>query len=159
MTTQINEIISNIINNIIRAYQFIQDIGISIPAEKLRNILKEVEHIAIHELAHEIIRSIYPETRDYYKSNPILGECIDEVGARMLELYISKRIGTYTHTFDEHVYELKHYTNLQEISIDVRDLEEMYRETEKQIDEKKLKEAIDIVIKRCIEWVPKKRNS
>ncbi len=150
------ETISSVVNNIVKAYKFIEEsLGISLSRDVLEKILKEVEHIAIHELSHGVIHSVYPEITDLHHRDPIVAECIQEIGARLLELYISSKIGVYTHTFEEHIHELKHYTLLRDIDIKPRDLEELYRETVELIKEKKLIKAVENVVGKCMEWLRK----
>jgi len=145
---------SKIINNIIKAYRFIHEaMGVSIPQETVVKVLKEAEHIAIHELAHGLIHTVYPEIIEIHHRDPVVGECIDEICGRLIELYVSSRVGSYTHSFEEHAYELKYYTTLRALDIKARDLEELYRNIESLLEEKKLKEAIEIVTRKCMEWI------
>ncbi len=154
----VEEVASRVVNNIVRAYRFArEELGVSIPRETLLAVLGEAEHIALHELAHGIVRAIYPEIAGIHHRDPVLGECIDEVYGRMIELYISRRIGAYTHSFEEHAYELAHYTSLQGLGIRASSLEELYRRVEELLEEKRLRESIEVVARRCMEWAGRQR--
>jgi len=110
--------INNIIRNIVRAYELIRKIiGKNVSDNILIMILKEIEHIAIHELCHGALYTIYPEINIIENKNHVLSECINEIFSRLLETYTSSKIGAYTHSFDEHLHELKHYTLLSKLNI------------------------------------------
>jgi len=47
--------------------------------------------LSFNELAHEAIRAAYREPGALYEGDPALGECADEVGARVLEVFVLKR--------------------------------------------------------------------
>ncbi len=159
VTSLFDEIVSRVLNNLVKAHRFVcEALGVSIPREELAKVFEEVEHVAIHELVHGVVRRVYPGMEELYHEDEVLAECVDEVGARMLELYVSSRVGVYTHSFEEHVHELEHYTNLRDLGVEARDLEELYREFEKLVEEKKLGDALDAVVRKCMEWKHRLKN-
>ena len=84
---RIEELSQQVVENIVKAHRVL--IGIAkreIPENFLEEVLREVEHIAIHELAHGAIRVIYPEIDEL--EDTVLGTCIDEIVARLLDRYL-----------------------------------------------------------------------
>ena len=55
--------------------------------------LDEVSHIVIHEMAHRVIVTVYPEIEKLWNENTMLTECIGELGGRILERIISEKDG------------------------------------------------------------------
>ena len=150
----VKDVIGRVVENIVKAYESFKEItGSPIPEDVLRRVIDEVEHIAIHELAHGAIRAVYHEIDDIEERGHILGECIDEILGRLLETYVSAKISAHIHSFEEHVYELKNYTSLSKLDIKVEDLEELYRQVTKSLGRKELRNTIDIVAKKCEEWI------
>jgi len=49
--------------------------------------------------------------------------------ARLLETYVSKAVGIYAHSFEEHAHEPEHYAMLAELKIDAEKLKRLYTET------------------------------
>ncbi len=146
--------IKQIIENIIEAYESLREItGRDIPDEILDRVLGETEHIAIHELVHGAIWTVYPEIDKIEEDNRVFGECIDEVLGRLLEMYVSKHVGAYVHSFEEHVHELRYYTSLSGLDIKTEELEELYKRVSSLLEENRLREAIDIVVAKCNEWI------
>ncbi len=144
------EMVSRTVRKVVEAYNFItKELGVDLPSKLLERALMETAHIAVHELAHALIHAVYPEVARLYHEDPVLGECVDEVGGRLLETYISERIGAYVHSFEEHVHELGHYSHLEGLEITAKDLEELYKRISRMIEENKLREAIDLVAGRC----------
>ena len=144
------EVILRAVESIARAYRFIvESMGIEIPRSYLERVLGEVSHIAIHELAHAVIHVVYPEIDELYRESEVLGECVDEVGGRILEIYVSRGVGAPTHSFEEHVYELEHYSNLRGLGIRARDLEALYEEASRLIESKDLRKAVELVVAKC----------
>ncbi len=150
----VKDIVERVVENIVKTYTLLEEItGSHIPEEVLRRVIGEAEHIAIHELSHGAIRTVYPGIDELEEKDPVLGECIDEILSRLLETYISDQIGAYKHSFEEHVYELRNYTSLSNLNIRVEDLEELYKHTSRLFKEKKLRNAIDVVAMKCREWI------
>jgi len=150
----IESLVERVIRNIIRAYRLFEEIsGRDIPKDILKSVLDETEHIAIHELAHGVMYTIYPEIDIIKEENKSLCECIDEIAGRFLERYVSSKIGTHVHSFEEHLHELRSYTSLSRINISVEELEELYKQFIKLIRRKELKRAVNVVIVKCREWI------
>ncbi len=123
--------------NIIVAHKILEDIiGEDIPHDILEHILDEVEHIAIHELCHAVIRAVYPEIESLYEKNEELATCIDEITSRLLETYVSRKIGGYVHSIEEHVYELKLYKPLSNLNLSENMLAELYVKAEEALNSK-----------------------
>ncbi|HDI02428.1 MAG TPA: hypothetical protein ENF93_02150, partial [Ignisphaera sp.] len=54
-------LIRRVVNNIVNAYRAIEkELGVSISIDIVENALREVEHLAIHELCHAALNSLYP---------------------------------------------------------------------------------------------------
>ena len=150
----VRDTVECVIGNIVKAYRLFEELmGIRIPRSILERVLRETEHVAIHELAHGAIRVVYPEIDALEERDHTFGECIDEVLSRLLEVYISSRMGVYVHSFEEHEYELKNYTSLSKLNIKARDLEELYRQVSRLLEERRLREAVDVVARKCKEWI------
>ena len=118
-------------------------------------MLRETLHIAVHELAHAALRTTYPELEHLTHEEGALGECVDEIAARILELVVSEELGLATHTIEEHVYELKHYSNLANLPISAEELRKLYQQTTNQAREGKVNEVINTVLSKCREWLNK----
>ncbi len=145
--------VTRVVENIIKARDTIEGIlNKPIPEELVLDTLSEVEHIAIHELAHAAIRVAYPEVEELWHRDEVLGECVDEVAARVIEAYVSKRIGAYTHSFEEHLHELMHYTSLGNLGMTAEDLGTLYSEAENLLREGRLRDAVEVVVRRCRDW-------
>ncbi|RLE58277.1 MAG: hypothetical protein DRJ35_08180 [Thermoprotei archaeon] len=147
---RVNRRIKHTIERIVKTYEIYEQIlGKQIPLEILEDALAETEHLAIHEMAHAVIRLLFPEINTLEEENITLGECIDEIFARMLERYVSQKIGSSVHTFEEHVYELKHYTSMSDIEIKPEDLEKLYSKISKLLVGGDVESALLIVINEC----------
>ena len=150
----IEKLAERVVRNIVEAYSVLKEVvGERVPDDVLVRVLGEVEHIAVHELAHGAVRAVYPEIDAVEDEDPVLGECVDEVLARLLETLVSRRIGGFTHSFEEHVHELEHYTGLSNLNIKAEELEELYEQVSKLVEEKNLKSAIEKVFSKCREWI------
>ncbi len=146
--------VREIIENFIKAYEYLSKlIGKEIPKEEARKILKEVTHISIHELAHAAIHTAYPKIEELWRRDEVLGECVDELMGRILELVVSKELGIPTHTIEEHLHELKHYTNLSKLPISKEELTKLYREVIKRLESEGFEVAIKTVEAKCGEWL------
>ncbi len=148
----VKEKVLKVVEEIVKAYNFIvKELGITLPSSALEQVLNETSHIAIHELAHALIHTVYPEIEKLHDENPSLGECVDEVGGRIVETYISRKVGAFIHSFEEHVHELEHYTYLKGLRVTAKDLEELYEEVSKALERNRVKEVIGIIIEKCKE--------
>ncbi len=146
--------VERLVKNIVKAYMVLEEVvGKRVPEDVLVRVLGEVEHIAVHELAHGAIRAVCPEIDVVEEEDPVMGECVDEVLARLLETYVSRRIGGFTHSFEEHVHELEHYTSLSGLSIKAEELEELYEQVSRLVEEKNMRSALEKVFSKCREWV------
>ncbi len=142
-----------VVEKVAEAYKVLSEFAGPIHSEVLEEALREVEHIAIHELAHSAIRVAYPEIEVLWHRNEVLGECVDEVAARLIESYVSRRIGAYTHSFEEHIHELRHYTSLGNLGMAAEDLASLYSVLEKLLMEGRLRDAVEAVVGKCRDWV------
>jgi len=154
VSEDVNTAAKEVIDGILAAYEELSRLtGKPIPTDLVKGMLRETLHVAVHELAHAALRASYPELEHLTHSEDRLGECVDEVAARILELVISERLGLATHTIDEHVYELKHYSNLANLPITTEELRKLYQQTTKQAKEGKITELINTVLNTCREWM------
>ena len=152
--------VSEVIENIVRAREVIESVvGAPIPEDVLRRVLEEVEHIGIHELAHGALRVVYPGIDRVWHENPVLGECVDEVSARVIERYVSESIGSYTHDYEEHAHELRHYRNLADLNIRGEDLERLYSGVSDALKEGRLIDVVRGVERACREWISRSAGS
>ncbi len=148
------DMVRHVIENVIKAYRLLNDItGLHIPRDVLERVLSEVEHIAVHGLAHGAIRAVYPAIDELERRNPLLSECIDEVLSRLLETYVSAQVGGFVHSFEEHVYELKSYTQLSKLNIKARGLEELYKQAKELIESRSIGDMVRIAATKCREWI------
>ncbi len=155
----VGELSRQVIENIVKAYRaLVELLKCEIPDSILMKVLREVEHIAIHELVHGAIRTVYPEIDRLEEGDPVLGECIDEVAARLLEIYVSRAVGAYVHSFEEHAHELEHYAMLAELKIDAEKLRGLYAEAVVYIERGELRDVIELVRERCYEWLSYARS-
>jgi len=152
----ISVIAEDVVKGILATYEELTRItGKPIPADLVREVLRETLHIAVHELAHAALRTSYPEF-DRLIHEGDLGECVDEIAARVLELVVSERLGLATHSIDEHVYELKHYASLASLPVSVESLRELYEEATKSARAGDARRVVDLVLSKCRKWVKAK---
>ncbi len=150
----IEELSHQVIEDLVKAYRaLVELLKHEIPDSILKKVLREVEHIAIHELVHGAIRVVYPEIDTLEEEDPVLGECVDEVAARLLEIYVSRAVGAYVHSFEEHAHELELYAMLAELKIDAEKLRHLYAEVVAHIECGELKTVMDIVRSQCLKWI------
>ncbi len=146
-------IAKEVAGNVIAAYEELTKLlGKPIPLGSVRDALRETLHIAVHELAHAALRAISPELVDIIHSDEVLGECFDEVASRILELIVSERLGIRTHTVEEHLYELKHYTGMANLPLDADELGELYEEALKTVEAGRVRDAVNLALLKCREW-------
>ena len=154
MTSGTGNEVKEIIENYVKAYEYLSKlVGKEIPKEEIEEVLKEATHLLIHELTHAAIHTAYPKIKEIWEENEVLGECIDEVGGRVLELLVSKELGIPTHTIEEHLHELKHYTNLTKLPITKEELSKLYDEAISKLRSEGVKALINTVITKCRDWV------
>jgi len=146
------ELVSEILRRVVEAGSLLEEVaGRPIPREVLERVLREVEHIAIHELAHGAIRAVFPEIGELEEADPTW-ECVGEVLCRVVEAYASSRLGVEVHSFEEHAMELSLYSRLSGMEIGAEDLGELYREVEPLLEGGGLREALELVAERCGRW-------
>ncbi len=149
----IDAVTKEVVKRILTAHEELTRLtGKSLPTNLVKEVLRETLHIAVHELAHAALRASYPEFERLIHEGD-LGECVDEVTARILELVVSKELGLATHSIDEHAYELKHYANLANLPISAEDLRKLYEEALKLLRTGNLDGAINLVLAKCREWI------
>lgn len=142
-----------VVKGMLAAYEELTHlVGKPLPADLVEEALRETLHVAIHELAHAALRTTYPGF-EHLIHKGALGECVDEVAARILELMVSNRLGLVAHSIDEHVYELKHYASLANLPISAEDLRELYEEATKFVGAGDVRGAVDSVLSKCSEWI------
>lgn len=66
-------------------------------------------------------------------------------------MLVSERLGLATHSLDEHVYELKHYSSLADLPIGVEDLRELYGKAMKSAGAKDVRNVVELVLSKCRE--------
>ena len=81
-------------------------------------------------------QSCFPEIESLYEKNEEFATCIDEIASRLLETYVSRKIGGYVHSIEEHVYELKLYTPLSNLNLSENTLAELYVRAEEALNSK-----------------------
>ncbi|HDD25662.1 MAG TPA: hypothetical protein ENF75_01050 [Acidilobales archaeon] len=139
----IEELAKDVINNIVKAYEELRRVlKIDLPKELVNEALRETEHIVIHELCHAAIRKVYPEIGKVYDVNEAKATCVDELVGRLLETYVSRRVGAFVHSFEEHITELRLYAPLSNLNITPELLKGLYEEMVKAIEGGKLREFI-----------------
>ena len=149
----IDAVTKEVVKGILAAHEELTRLtGKPLPANLVKEVLRETLHIAVHELAHAALRASYPEFERLVHEGD-LGECVDEVTARILELVVSERLGLATHSIDEHVYELKHYISLANLPISAEGLRKLYEEAMKLLRTRNLDDAINLVLAKCREWI------
>jgi len=102
-----------------------------------------------------LLQAISPELVDIIHSDEVLGECVDEVASRILELIVSERLGIRTHTVEEHLYELKHYyyIGMANLPLNADELEDLYKEAKETVEVGGVRDAVNLVLLKCREWV------
>ena len=156
----VSTVAKEVVEGILAAYEELSRLtGKPIPTDLVKEMLREALHIAVHELAHAALRTAHPELERLTHEEGVLSECIDEIAARILELVVSERLGLATHTLEEHVYELKHYSNLANLPISAEELRKLYQQTTKQAREGRIAELINTVLNTCKEWVEASKNT
>ncbi len=156
MTSSIAHEVKEVIENVIKAYEYLSKlVGGGIPKEELEEVLKEATHLLVHELTHAAIHTAYPKIEEIWEENEVLGECVDEVGGRVLELLVSKELRIPTHTVEEHLHELKHYTNLTKLPITKEELSKLYNEAISKLRNEGIKASIKTIEMNCREWLRK----
>jgi len=129
--------------------------------EALAERLREAVMTFVHELSHEVIRSAYPELGTLHDRDPVLAECVDEVGARMLEVFVTRKLGAPAHSFEDLALELENYPSLREVRWGAGMLEELYSRAEPLLERRELKGLINMIIRECrklLEEKPERRH-
>lgn len=131
-----------------------------ISEEAFAERLREAVMTAVHELSHEVLRSVHPELGTLHDRDP-LRECVDEVGARMLEVFVARKLGARAHSFEDLAFELEHYPSLRGARWSAGVLEELYSRAEPLLEKRELKSFVGVVAGECrrlLEEKPERRR-
>jgi hypothetical protein len=145
---RVSEVAKEITNVVVKAFEVITGLS-PISENSLLKHLGDAVMVVVHELAHEAIRSAYRELDTLYERDPVLGECASEVGARMLEVYVLKKIGARAHSFEELALELEGYASLRGVCWSASMLQELYVRAEALLERMELKEFMGVVVREC----------
>ncbi|ALL00329.1 hypothetical protein Pyrde_0279 [Pyrodictium delaneyi] len=122
------EVFNNLVEKTLEALMLLERItGMSISREKLNRAIYSAVNVILHELSHASIQTVYPELDSIREIDEYLVLCIEEVGARLLEVYVAARIGLPAQSFEEHANELSWFPVFRG-RINSRLLEKLYNE-------------------------------
>lgn len=122
------EVLNNIVERSLEALKLLESItGAVIPREKLNRALHGALNVILHELSHASIQMVYPELDSIREIDEFFALCIEEVGARLLEVYVAARMGLPAQSFEEHANELSWFPVFRG-RINSRLLERLYGE-------------------------------
>jgi hypothetical protein len=156
---RIDRVAKEVANVAVRAFNLLASLS-PVSEEALAERLRDAVMTAVHELSHEVIHSAYPELGTLHNRDPVL-ECVDEVGARMLEVFVTRKLGARAHSFEDLARELENYPSLREVRWDAGMLEELYSRAEPLLEKRELKGFIDMVVRECrklLEEKPERRH-
>jgi len=153
------ELAQRLARAVIEGYRAIAEVlGVELPGKVLEDALIEASHIAIHEMVHRAIDHAYPRARELWKTEPDVAVCIEEIGGRFFETLISERIGAPIHSLEDHLFEIKHYSELRDLELGVEDLKQLYDEARRVLEERGFVEALRKVESECRRILQKKRR-
>ena len=145
---RVEEVAREVVDTIVKAFEVLSSLS-PIGESSLLERLRDAVMVIVHELAHEAIGSAYRELSALYEKDPVLEECTDEVGARMLEVFVMKKIGAPAHSFEDLARELECYASLKGACWSADALQELYDRVEPLLERGELRGFVDAIVEEC----------